>query len=262
MQQLQSVFNYEGAQVRTIVDDLGNPWFVAGDVCAVLEIDPTATRRLDSDEKNTLRLTQGNHRGNPNVTVVNESGLYSLILGSRKPEAKEFKRWVTHDVLPTLRKAGKYEMVEKQPSYTIDNRIERAERWIEEERERIALAEQVAIAAPKVEAFDTFLTGENAQTMNEVAKSLQIGRNTLFGILRDRRVIMANNLPYQNYIKTKHFRVKQTTTQRGLKTFNNTQTLVTAKGIEFIRHLLEEIGFYDGTMGKPRVTRIPASEIA
>lgn len=78
--------NEEFGSVRTTMIN-GEPWFVAVDVCKALEIDATATRRLDEDEKNTLRLTQGTS-GNPNVTVVNEYGLYSLILGSRKPEAK------------------------------------------------------------------------------------------------------------------------------------------------------------------------------
>ena len=98
--------NEEFGSVRTTMIN-GEPWFVAVDVCKALEIDATATIRLDEDEKNTLRLTQGTS-GNPNVTVVNEYGLYSLILGSRKPEAKTFKRWITHDVIPTIRKTGSY----------------------------------------------------------------------------------------------------------------------------------------------------------
>ena len=101
------VFNNEDfGVVRTIMID-GEPWFVANDVCKALEIDATSTRRLDEDEKNTLRLTQGTS-GNPNVTVINDSGLYSLVLGSRKPEAKAFKRWMTHEVIPSIRKTGQY----------------------------------------------------------------------------------------------------------------------------------------------------------
>lgn len=77
--------NAEFGSVRTVTIN-GEPWFVASDVCKALGIDQTSTRRLDDDEKNTLRLTQG-IPGNPNVTVVNEPGLYTLVLGSRKPEA-------------------------------------------------------------------------------------------------------------------------------------------------------------------------------
>lgn len=94
MNQLQKVFNYEVNQVRTVMVD-GEPWFVAKDVCDVLEIAPMATKRLD-DEKITLRLTQGETKKSSNTTVIHEPGLYSLILGSRKPEAKAFKRWITH----------------------------------------------------------------------------------------------------------------------------------------------------------------------
>lgn len=87
----------------------GEPWFVAADVCKALEIGNgrMATGRLDDDEKNTVSLTDGN-RGNPNATIINEAGLYTLVLGSRKPEAKVFKRWITHDVIPSIRKHGAY----------------------------------------------------------------------------------------------------------------------------------------------------------
>lgn len=79
------------------------PWFVAADVCRALEIDKTATRRLDEDEKAALRLTQTSSNGTEqgrDVTIINEPGLYSLVLASRKPEAKAFKRWITHEVIP------------------------------------------------------------------------------------------------------------------------------------------------------------------
>lgn len=101
MNELTVFNNEEFGEIRTITID-GEPWFVAADVCRALEIgNPTdATHRLDADEKMiTLVSIEGNRRGNPNMTVVNEPGLYTLILSSRKPEAKAFKRWVTHDIL-------------------------------------------------------------------------------------------------------------------------------------------------------------------
>ena len=105
--QLQ-IFQYERNRVRTVMID-GEVWFVAKDVCDALGIgNPTrAVSRLDEDEKNTLTSSKGN-RGNPTVNVINESGLYSLIFTSRKEEAKAFRRWVTHDVLPQIRKTGSY----------------------------------------------------------------------------------------------------------------------------------------------------------
>ncbi|MBU2788657.1 hypothetical protein HFQ13_10685 [Acidithiobacillus sp. VAN18-1] len=110
-------FEYEGRNVRVITDDAGEPWWVAADVCKVLGLDnPTkALLRLDDDEKSqvidpaTLNNIQGAQINNL-LNIINEYGLYSLILTSRKPEAKAFKRWVTHEVLPTLRKTGSYSM--------------------------------------------------------------------------------------------------------------------------------------------------------
>ena len=84
----------------------GEPWFVAADVCRALEIDRTQTRRLDDDEKGVyLTQTPG---GQQEMSIINEPGLYTLVLGSRKPQAKEFKRWITHEVIPSIRKHGVY----------------------------------------------------------------------------------------------------------------------------------------------------------
>ena len=107
--QANKIFEHpEFGKVRTVMID-GEPWFSAADVCNALDIrNPSqAISRLDEDEKIiTLISNEGNQRGNPNVAVVNEPGLYTLILGSRKPEAKSFKRWITHEVLPALRNAA------------------------------------------------------------------------------------------------------------------------------------------------------------
>lgn len=102
-------FDFEGRAVRVVEDEAGLPWFVARDVCECLGLSNTtrALERLDDDEQ-ALISVQGISRGNDQVNVVNEPGLYSLTLTSRKPEAKRFKRWVTHEVLPSLRKTGSY----------------------------------------------------------------------------------------------------------------------------------------------------------
>lgn len=103
----------------------GEPWFVAADVCRALEIKNSrdAVTRLDDDEKNTVALTDG-IQGNPNKTVVNEPGLYSLVLGSRKPEAKAFKRWITHEVIPAIRKTGGYHVKQAEHDKTKEMRAE------------------------------------------------------------------------------------------------------------------------------------------
>lgn len=110
-------FDFEGQQVRVVTDAQGEPWFVAADVCTALNL-PNTTRaleRLDQDEQALISI-QGISRGNDVVNVVNEPGLYGLVLGSRKPEAKRFKRWVTHEVLPAIRKTGTYSMPRVQPA--------------------------------------------------------------------------------------------------------------------------------------------------
>jgi len=102
-------FDFNGSNISTIIDGGGDPWWIAKEVCDVLGLtNPTeALRSLDDDEKNTLRITEG-IQGNPNKAIISESGLYSLILRSRKPEAKAFKKWITSEVLPTIRKTGAY----------------------------------------------------------------------------------------------------------------------------------------------------------
>lgn len=104
MNQLTKIFN--GQQLR-IIERNNEPWFVAKDVCEILEIsNPSmAIQRLDDDERAKFNLGR---QGDTNV--INEYGLYNLVLGSRKPEAKEFKRWITHEVIPSIRKTGNYSL--------------------------------------------------------------------------------------------------------------------------------------------------------
>ena len=128
MTELQ-IFNHQNfGQIRVVEQD-GEPWFVAADVCRALEICRTQTRRLDDDERGVYSMHT--HGGMQDVSIVNEPGLYSLVLGSRKPEAKAFKRWITHEVLPSIRKTGGYHLVEvlpavKQRSLTTDDYLKAA----------------------------------------------------------------------------------------------------------------------------------------
>jgi prophage antirepressor-like protein len=107
-------FEYEGRQIRVISDELGDPWFVAADLLASLALDRKALERLDDDEKGVSSIhTPG---GEQVMTIVNEPGMYDLVLGSRKKEAHRFKRWVTHEVLPTIRRAGTYSVTGTVPT--------------------------------------------------------------------------------------------------------------------------------------------------
>lgn len=110
MENSLQIFSYKGTRVRTVERD-GEVWFVAKDVCDVLELSNAreAISSLDEDEKNTVRISDGN-RGNPTLNVINEPGLYALVFRSNKPEAKVFSRWVRHEVLPKIRKTGSYKL--------------------------------------------------------------------------------------------------------------------------------------------------------
>ena len=151
---IQVFENNDFGKVRVIERD-GEPWFVAADVCSVLDLsNPTiAVSRLDEDERAKFNLgRQGD------ATIVNEPGLYTLVLGSRKPEAKAFKRWITHEVIPTIRKTGAYS-TRKPDSYMIDDPIERAKRWIEEAQERLALQETVNEQRKEIEYKENIIIG-------------------------------------------------------------------------------------------------------
>lgn len=147
---------------------------MAVDVCNALEIAPTATRRLDEDEKNTLRLTQGTS-GNPNTTIVSEAGLYTLILGSRKPEAKQFKRWITHEVIPSIRKHGVYAVDEvlNNPDMLIaaltELKTERAKRT-ELEQTVATQSQQIAEMAPKASYYNVILNCKDLVAISVIAK--------------------------------------------------------------------------------------------
>lgn len=143
-------FTYEGTPVRTISRD-GEPWFVAADVARILEIgNPSqAVSRLDEDERDTLISNEGRQTG-----VVNEPGLYSLILGSRKPEAKTFKRWVTHEVIPSIRRTGRYE-VAPAPAPAELSRMEILQLAMQAETERAQAVERAEKAEEIVTAVNS-----------------------------------------------------------------------------------------------------------
>lgn len=175
MNSLQTFTNDNFGEVRTIVKD-NEPWFVAADVCRSLEIgNPSdAMRRLDEDEKALVSI-EGMSRGNDLTNIINEPGLYSLVLGSRKPEARAFKRWITHEVVPTIRRHGMYATNE-----LLDNPdllIEAATR-IKVQREKIAALEttvavqsqQLAEAAPKVSYYDLILNCKDLISISKIAK--------------------------------------------------------------------------------------------
>lgn len=190
MNELMKAFEYAGNNVRTIYksDEI---WFVARDVCSVLEIGNTsdALKRLDSDEKALVSIE--GFRGTANI--INESGLYSLILGSRKVEAKKFKRWITHEVIPAIRKHGGYLTPEKveEALNDPDTIIMLATRLKNERAERAKLEKQRELERPKVLFAEALETSNQSILIGELAKLLKqngvdIGQKRLFTWLREK----------------------------------------------------------------------------
>lgn len=226
------VFDFRDRPVRVVKGKDGEPWFVARDVCDVLEIGNVGDvlSSLDEDEKGSIDIVDGTP-GSPRKGVVNEPGLYSLILRSRKPEARQFKRWVTHEVLPSIRKRGTFALDQVSRGH-LALLILDAEADLKEASQKISLLE------PKAEVFDLFISGENAQPMEHVAKALGTGRNRLFRFLREKRVLLPNGLPYQRYLDRGYFRVVETPYMRGDVPANRPKTLVTAKGFDYLQSLM------------------------
>lgn len=217
--------------VRIILQD-SEPWFVAKDVCDCLEHTNTtmALQRLDADERAKLNLGR---QGETNV--INEYGLYNLVLSSRKPEAKEFKRWITHDVLPALRKTGSYSLNIPQ---TLPEALRAYADEVEQHNKTKALVEAQrpkVIFADAVSASDTdILIGDLAKLLNQNGHN--IGQNRLFERLRKEGYLISRkgnsyNTPTQKAMELGLFRIKETaiTHVDGRTTINKTPK-VTGKG--------------------------------
>lgn len=240
MNDLQIFKNSDFGELRTIVKE-GEPWFVAIDVCKALEVsNPTvAVSRLDSDE--VAKFNLGSLSGESNI--VSESGLYSLALGSRKPQAKPFKRWVTHEVIPSIRKHGAY----ATPA-TIESLIQNPESGIklltalkEEQDKRKVLEDKVNQDRPKVLFADAVAASESPMLIGELAKVIKqngvnIGEKRLFEWLRNNGYLIRRkgtdyNSPTQRSMEMGLFKVKETaiTHSDGHITVNRT-TKVTGRG--------------------------------
>lgn len=233
-------FDFNGAALRTLTDENGEPWFIAKDVCDILGHSNVsmALDRLDDDERSKSNLGR---QGETNI--VTEAGLYSLVLGSRKPEAHEFKRWVTHEVLPQIRKTGGYiptsesdsdEDIMARAVLVAQKTIERKNQQLQAKDSQIRELEPKARFADAVAASDgTCLIGELAKMLRQ--NGLDIGQNRLFEILRQDGYLgktgSNRNVPTQKAMDLGLFRIKETaiTHSDGHVTINRTAK-VTGKG--------------------------------
>ena len=240
---IQIFDNKEFGQIRTIEID-GEPWFVGNDVAKSLGYTNPRDAILNhvfDDDKGVEKLdTLG---GAQNMTVINESGMYSLIFNSRLESAKKFKHWVTSEVIPSIRKTGGYNLPQTYPEAlrALADQAEKAEKLLIQNNE-LQLANQEM--KPKAEFFDAVAGSKKAMSMEEVAKILSypgIGRNKLFEILRNQNILQSDNIPYQKYIDSGYFRVIEQKYNVGDEVRINIKTLVFQKGVDFIRKTLDKV---------------------
>lgn len=229
----------EFGNVRTVIID-GEPWFVGKDVADSLGYSNSRKALSDHVDDEDKRQGDGVTIRDPigrkqNPTIINESGVYALVFGSKLESARKFKHWVTSEVLPSIRKTGGYS-VPKTYADALMLAAEQAKRIEEQQR---TIAEQ----KPKVEFYDTAMSADTSFLMGDVAKilGLRYGSVTLFGKLRKAEILQKDNTPYQEYMNRGYFKVVEHpyTTNHG-EHFVNKTTRVYQKGMDFIRKLLKE----------------------
>ncbi|AKF14396.1 anti-repressor Ant [Mycobacterium phage Phayonce] len=232
-------FAFDGHVVRVLLID-GDPWFVAGDVARALGYRDAHNlgRRLDEDEKGTHSLSTPG--GTQNAGVISESGLYTAILGSQVHRVREFKRWVTREVLPAIRNTGSYSHYPAAPATAALPSKRELAQWVIEAEDRAERAEaKVAALEPKAEFYDELMDADGAYSLLATAKILGWGRNVMMRELRRAGVLQGNNLPYQRYAH--HFRVVPGTyeNRKTGETVPTATTTVLPSGIAFLRRKLD-----------------------
>jgi anti-repressor protein len=209
------VFEYQNNKVRTVDMD-GEAWFVLKDVCEVLNIadHKVVVRRLDEDEVCQTPLTDSMGR-QQSTTIINESGLYHVILRSDKPEAAPFRRWVTNDVLPAIRKTGSYNAPQLTRSQLLATALIAAHEELEEKDKQIAELTPKGIFADAVSASSqSILVGEMAKLLSQ--NGIQMGQNRLFSWMRENGYLIKDrkrtdyNMPTQKSMELRLFEIKET----------------------------------------------------
>ena len=240
--------NEEFGQVRVVMVN-NEPYFVAKDIATVLGY---------KDPKNTVknrckrgRVSQIPHPQNPDktldVTVIPESDIYRLIMGSKLKSAQKFENWVMDEVLPSIRKHGAYmtnEVIERtltDPDYL----IQLATALKEERQARLVAEQKIEEQKPLVDFANQVSDTTSLIDMNQMAKLLKdenipIGRNRLFEILRQKEILRNNNEPYQRYIESGYFKVKEGTYETPYGTKAYVKTFVTGKGQIWITEKLRK----------------------
>lgn len=252
MDGIKTFTNKEFGTVRTIVKD-GEPWFVGKDVAEILGYKETAkairTHICAEDKGVSVLDTPG---GQQKITLINESGLYSLILGSKLPKAKTFKRWVTSEVLPTIRKTGGYVANDEMFINTyLPNADAQTRELFRLNLSTIRqLNNKIEHDKPLVDFASHIQTSEDCISMNDMAKlatknGIKIGRTRLFNFLREKKVLGCRdghkNMPYQRYIDTQPwFQLKESSYIQNGEVRIGLTPMVTPKGESGIIRMLRK----------------------
>ena len=256
MSNLQVFQNKEFGEIRALEIE-GQPWFVGKDVAEALGYSNTRdalSKHVDKEDKSDVAIHDGSQ--NRNMTIINESGLYSLILSSKLPSAKKFKRWVTHEVLPSIRKHGAYMTPEKIEEVLInpDTIIKLATRLKEEQQKRLEAERQIEEQKPKVLFAEAWEVSEHSILVGELAKLLarngleDMGQNRLFKWLRENGYLHKSgqqyNLPTQKSIELGIIEVKTRTITNPDGSVRITKTpKITTKGqMYFLEKFQEKLG--------------------
>lgn len=248
MNELKVFDNPEFGEIRTV--DIDNePWFVGKDVASILGYKDTVNAlkaHVDDEDKRGWQITTPS--GTQQMTIINESGLYALVLSSKLPTAKAFKRWITHDVIPSIRKHGAYMTPEKLQEAILnpDMMIQLCQQLKDEQEKNTvlraknsALVVENQIMAPKADYFDELVDRNLLTNFTEAAKQLNIKRRTFISFLIDKKYLYrdkkSNLLPYASAKTAGLFEVKESMNEK--TNWTGCQTLLTPKGMETFRLL-------------------------
>ena len=257
MNELRIFNNPEFGSVRTVTIN-GEYWFVGSDVARALgysklnEAVRTNTREMDTTTAGVIDSIGRTQQ----MVVINESGMYDMIFESRLPKAKDFRHWVTSDVLPELRRTGSYSIQSKPDSYTISDPVERAKRWIEEQeesrREKRALEEKVSVLEPDASAFQALCDSKLLTNFRDGAKELGMSQSQLIGWLKREKYIYSTSKgelrPMEPYRKSDLFQMKSYTNP--YNGFSGIQTYLTPKGLQYFKMQLEARGIMPDALPK------------
>lgn len=244
MNELQ-IFNYNTHQVRTVERD-GEPWFVLKDVCDVLGVanHKMTAQRLDADEVSLTDLIDSIGR-RQEMTVINESGLYNVILRSDKPEAKPFRRWVTSEVLPSIRRTGGYIQGQEtlSPAELMAKALMVAQKTLSEREARISeLTVENQRLLPRAEYFDQLVDRNLLTNFRDTAKQLKIKEKAFIAFLTEHKYLYRDRngklMPYADKNQGL-FEVKECFNEK--TQWSGTQTLITPRGRETFRLLCEGV---------------------